>query len=612
MILSDFRPKADEDRTDLYKEECLESVTLRSNGERRSRWPLLAVAVVLVLSVVPLAGQNSGADSGTGLVDIIVRETTPDTNTAEALVTSLGGAVAQNLTIIGGFSAAIPASAIGSLAASEAVAAVTPDGTVRLLGSKFGENTYAADFDGALPHVLRSVGAEAFWASGYSGAGVDVALIDSGVVPVDGLWSHEKLLHGPDLSFESQSSELEHLDTYGHGTHMAGIIAGRDKRRPRSLKSIDDRYFTGLAPEARILSVKVGAFDGAVDVSQVLAAIDWVVQHKDDNGLNVRVLNLSFGTDSSQPYVLDPLAYAVEQAWKSGIVVVVAAGNDGNFVPLRDPAFDPFVIAVGASDTKGTETTADDGVATFSNCDTSGRTVDLVAPGVSIVSLRNPGSYADVTYPSAQVGARFFKGTGTSQAAAVVSGAAALILSKYPSATPDQVKKLLTSTATPLGVRGRLNRCYGAGTLNLSEAANASLPDKGGSKQNWTGSTGAGSLERSRGSSHLENNGVILSGEQDIFGMPFDAAIWAPMAALGTTWSGGDWNGTTWSGTTWSGTTWSGTTWSGTTWSGITWSSVDWADQIWSGTTWSGTTWSGTTWSGTTWSGTTWSGRSWK
>ena len=154
MILSNFRPKADEDITDCYKEECLESVTLRSNRERRSRWPLLAVSVVLVLSAVPLAGQNSGADSGTGLVGVIVRETTPDTNTAEKLVTSLGGTVAQNLTIIGGFSAAIPASAVGSLSASEAVATVTPDGTVQLLGNQFGENTYAAEFDGALPLPL--------------------------------------------------------------------------------------------------------------------------------------------------------------------------------------------------------------------------------------------------------------------------------------------------------------------------------------------------------------------------------------------------------------------------------------------------------------------------
>ena len=420
------------------------------------------------------------------------------------------------------------------------------------------------------------VGAEAFWEAGYSGDGVDVALIDSGVVPVEGLSSSGKVTNGPDLSFESQSPDLEHLDTYGHGTHMAGIIAGETSNRPRSLDSIDDRYFTGLAPDARILSVKVAAYDGAVDVSQIIAAIDWVVQHKNDNGLDVRVLNLSFGTDSSQPSSLDPLAHAVEQAWDSGIVVVVAAGNDGNFVPLRDPAFNPFVIAVGASDTKGTQTLADDEVATFSNCDTSGRTVDLVAPGVSIVSLRNPGSYADVNYPEARVGTKYFKGTGTSQSAAVVSGAAALIISKYPNATPNQVKELLTSTASSLNVTGSLDSCDGAGTLDLSAAANASLPNKGLSRQNWTTSSGTGSLELARGSSHLEDNGVLLAGEQNIFGMAFDTSTWAPMAAQGTTWSGTTWSGTTWSGTTWSGTTWSDQTWSGTTWSGTTWSGGSW------------------------------------
>ncbi len=95
--------------------------------------------------------------------------------------------------------------------------------------------------------------------------------------------------------------------------------------------------------------------NGAVDVSQVIAAIDWVVQHRNDHGLNIRVLNLSFGTDGTQQYTLDPLAYAVQMAWDSGIVVVVAAGNDGNAAALRNPAFNPYVIAVGASDTGGTE-----------------------------------------------------------------------------------------------------------------------------------------------------------------------------------------------------------------------------------------------------------------
>ena len=406
----------------------------------KTLWPILVVAIALTLSLVPLPSAASGSNPTTGFVGVIVRETTPDTNTAENLVTRLGGTVIQQLSIIGGFSANIPASALDSLSDSEAVIAVTPDGTVQLLSDddSFGKLTVAS-FDAPLSQVVNSVGAEAFWASGYTGKGVDVALIDSGVVPVEGLSTSGKLVYGPDLSLESQSSDLEHLDTYGHGTHMAGIIAGRGSDG-----------FRGVAPDARILSVKVGAYDGAVDVSQILAAIDWVVQHRNDNGLNVRILNLSFGTDSTQSAVLDPLSHAVEQAWKSGIVVVVAAGNDGNFLPLRDPAFNPYVIAVGASDNKGTNTITDDKVASFSNCVNKGRTVDLVAPGVSIVSLRNPGSYADLEYPEARVGTKYFKGTGTSQSAAVVSGAAALILSKFPKATPDQVKRMLTSTADPL------------------------------------------------------------------------------------------------------------------------------------------------------------------
>jgi len=572
---------------------------------------MIAVSLALILALIPLPGQAADTDAHTGLVEVIVREATPATSIAETLVTDLGGTVLRHLEIVGGFSASVPLSALESLADSEAIEAVTPDGTVQLLARKFGENDSGTE--SSLRHLLGTVGADAFWASGYAGQGVDVALIDSGVVPVNGLSGSGKLVYGPDLSFESQSPQLRNLDTYGHGTHMAGIIAGRGHDAPDSLTAIDDRYFTGVAPKARIVSVKVGAYDGAVDVSQVIAAIDWVVQHKNDNGLNIRVLNLSFGTDSSQPYVLDPLSHAVEQAWHSGIIVVVAAGNDGNFVPLRDPALNPYVIAVGAADTKETLTTSDDDVATFSNCVKGGRTVDLVAPGVSVVSLRAPGSYADVTYPEARVGTNLFKGTGTSQAAAVVSGAAALMFSKYPKATPDQIKGLLISTATKIS-KGKLNSCDGGGTLNLAAAAEAYLyvPNTYQSIQNWTASTGTGLLEGSRGSSHVENNGVVLTGEQDIFGMPFDTSVWGPMAARGTTWSGGDWNGTTWSGTTWSGTTWSGTTWSGTTWSGTTWSDVDWADQSWTGTTWSGTTWSGTTWSGTTWSGTTWSGGSWE
>jgi serine protease AprX len=133
-------------------------------------------------------------------------------------------------------------------------------------------------------------------------------------------------------------------------------------------------WYLGIAPDARIVNVEVADAEGTVDVSQVIAAIDWVVQHRTANGMNIRVLNLFFGTDGIQAYQLDPLAYAVEQAWKQGIAVVVARGNDGNSSQLRNPALNPFVIAVGAVSTGTSHDTKDDHVPSWTSCGTtSGR-----------------------------------------------------------------------------------------------------------------------------------------------------------------------------------------------------------------------------------------------
>ena len=172
-------------------------------------------------------------------------------------------------------------------------------------------------------------GAQAWWNAGYTGAGVDVALIDTGVSPVEGLAAPGKILYGPDLSLESQAPNLHNLDTNGHGTFMAGLIAGHDSTLTAPYASAPASAYRGIAPDARIVSVKVGVADGGVDVSQVIAAIDWVIQHRNDDGLNIRVINLSYGTNSTQDYTVDPLAYAAEQAWKNGIVVVAAGGNYG-------------------------------------------------------------------------------------------------------------------------------------------------------------------------------------------------------------------------------------------------------------------------------------------
>jgi serine protease AprX len=454
----------------------------------------------------------------------------------------------------------------------------------------------------SMNQVDDAIGADTMWSRGYTGKGVGVALIDTGVVPVQGL-TNGNVVNGPDLSFDSQSPS-PHLDGFGHGTHMAGIIAGNDGTRTG---------FKGVAPDATLLSVKVGASDGSADVSQVIAAIDWVVQHRNDAGMNIRVLNLSFGTDGTQDTTLDPLTHAVENAWRHGIVVVVAGGNSGTLQQsLDNPARDPYVLSVGADDINNTAASSlDDSVPPFSSRGSSTRRVDVVAPGQSIVSLRDPGSVVDTEYPAAVVNSRFFKGSGTSQATAVVSGAAALLLQQRPSLTPDDVKRLLTTTAQPTPMADAAGR--GAGLIDVAAAGLTSRPYY---TQTAPRSTGLGTLEGARGTSHVGDNGVDLVGEQDIFGNPWRASVWAPLSSAGLAWSGGTWNGADWAGACWCGLSWTGLTWdshtwSSHTWSGATWSSHTWSDESWDSHTWSGSGWVSHTWSSHTWSSHTWSDSVW-
>jgi subtilisin family serine protease len=573
------------------------------------RLPRRTAAVVALVALLLSAGSFA-VNHATRMVPVIVREA-PGTDGASALeVQRLGGHIGMRLGIIDGYKAVVPAESLDEVTWLRGVQSVTPDASVKLLHQVDGFD--GASDTGSIYNLTKSIKAQDVWRNGHTGQGVDVALIDSGVVPVNGLTTPGKIINGPDLSFESQGDTVRYLDTYGHGTHMAGIIGGKGDTVASSSDYTNHDKFVGVAPDSRILSIKVAASSGATDVSQVIAAIDWVVQHRNDNGMNVRVLNLSFGTDGVQDYTLDPLAYAAEVAWRKGIVVVVAAGNTGyGTAKLNNPAYDPYVIAVGADDTRGTFTTDDDTIPEWSTKGDGTRNPDVVAPGKSLQSLRAPGSYIDQAYPGGRINNRFFRGSGTSQATAAVSGAAALLLSQRPNLTPDQVKRLLMTTASALPAADPV--AQGSGLINMKAALAAPTPNY---TQTWATGTGTGSLEAARGSSHVSNNGVDLVGEQDIFGHAWDGTTWSGTTWSGTTWSGGDWNGTTWSGgcwcgTTWSGTTWSGTTWSGTTWSGTTWSGTTWSGTTWSGTTWSGTTWSGTTWSGTTWSGTTWSGTTW-
>lgn len=574
------------------------------------RMQALLVGVVALFGVMIPAGEPAPSSSEP-FQSIIVRVATGAGDEARALVAELGGEVTAPLPLISGFEAIIPGNRVDDLAGAPSIAAATPNAPLSLSSAGWDSATLAAQLapqnePGHMSSVTDLVAARSMWSQGHTGQGVDIALIDSGIAPVEGLTVAGKVVNGPDLSFESQYESLRHLDTMGHGTHMAGIMAGRDASVTHPSMASSEQ-FVGVAPDARIVSVKVADAHGVTDVSQVIAAIDWVVQHRTDHGLNIRVLNLSFGTNSTQSSALDPLAHAVEQAWHNGIVVVVATGNDGNGHALRNPAMDPYVVAVGGLDMNGTLSKSDDFVADFSNCGTSVRSTDVVAPGRSLISLRAPGSYADVENPGAVVNERFFLGSGTSQAAAVVSGLAALLVDADPSRSPDEIKDALLRGASSAVSGSAL--CTGAG---VADGAAASEVRTGGrSRQKHQVSTGLGSLEAARGSDHVAAEGVVLAGEVDIHGNPWRAANWSQAASALSSWDGGSWNGATWSGSGWTGLSWTGATWSSATWSGLSWTGLSWSGATWSGATWSGATWSGATWSGATWSGLSWSGATW-
>ncbi|MBW3620249.1 MAG: S8 family serine peptidase [Actinobacteria bacterium] len=590
---------------------------------------VLFAAIAAVLAMVAASGPV--AQSGrTDLRSVIVVGDAGAAAVAEA-VESVGGEVGRVLGIIGGVAAEVPADRLDLLEGSPGIVAVTDDRTLEPRGIYDGFDHAA--YGGSMHRITANViEADELWKAGYSGAGVDVAVIDTGVAEVPGLDAPGKVLHGPDLSFESQDDTTSHIDTYGHGTAMAGLIAGRDTAAATPVADASPSDFLGVAPDARIVSVKVGDRTGATDVSQVIAAIDWVVQHRNTDGLNIRVLNLSYGTDGDQDYGIDPLAYAAEVAWRKGIVVVAAAGNSGNgSAALDNPAYSPHVIAVGAADGMGTDGFGDDEVPAWSSCGDGTRNPDLVAPGTGIVGLRAPGTYLDEAYPAARKSDLLFRGSGSSQSTAIVSGAAALLLQQRPHLTPADVKTVLTGSAKP--IRSVEPRCQGAGQLKLASTNGVRLP---GVTNGASFSTGVGSLEASRGAYHVvervtpedgtEPYDLVLEGEQDIFGQPWDPAVRTTESWNETSWSDeGDWNTARWTGTDWDTARWTTARWTTARWTTARWTGSTWTTARWTGDSWTTARWttpegwgaetlmgwSTARWTGDTWDTARWTGDWW-
>ncbi len=442
--------------------------------------------------------------------------------------------------------------------------------------------------DGSMYNVVDQIGARALWQQGITGRGVNVAIIDTGVAAVPALSGADKVVAMVDLSGEGS-----YLDTYGHGTHMAGIIAGRDPGAVPAAAGANPQWFMGVAPDAGIVSVKVAGQSGAVDVSQVIAGVDWVVDHAAE--LNIKVLNLSYSSGSTLGYTTDPLSYAVERAWRAGITVVVAAGNDGrNEFKLGMPAQNPYVIAVAGAELKNNKWQ----VPSWATSGDGTRNPDVAAPGTSIVSLRAPGSTIDLTAPTGYVSAHLFKGSGSSQSAAVVTGAAALLLSARPNLTPDQVKALLTSSADLSEITPRDARKSGHGLVRTAQAHATPAPN---AVQAWPSADGSGSLEAARGGAHVIVNDQVVQGEVTVHGAPWVGVRWA-----GVRWANAQWSGSGWVDGEWVGVRWAGVRWAGVRWAGSSWAGVRWAESSWAGVRWAGVRWAGDEWSGVRWAGQAW------
>jgi serine protease AprX len=325
-----------------------------------------------------------------------------------------------------------------------------------------------------------------------NGKGVTVAVLDSGIAPVGDLAG--RIVGFKDFVNGSSSAPY---DDYGHGTHVAGIVAGSGAS---SKGTGAKKTYRGIASHANIVGAKVLDGTGQGTVSDAIAGIEWCIENK--AAYNIRVINLSLGTKVRESYKTDPLCQAAERAVAAGIVVVATAGNHGKYASINSPGNDPAVITVGASNSNSTSRRSDDSITSYTSRGPAAIDAtmkpDLVAPGNRVVSLRAPGSWIDTNQPQTKVptseyttatgATAYAQISGSSMAAPAVAGAAALLLQVNPQMTPSSVKAALMASAQlisgkdPLtGLKGVYDPfTQGAGELNLPGAVSIALHYKQG------------------------------------------------------------------------------------------------------------------------------------
>jgi serine protease AprX len=372
------------------------------------------------------------------------------------------------------------------------------------------------------------------WNAGVTGAGVGIAVIDSGVTPSVDFGS--RLVQ---VRLDGQEGSLD--DAVGHGTLVAGVAAGASP----------DGRFIGIAPGATIYALNIDRPEGT-RTSDVITALKWVFDNA--HAYNIRVVNLSLSETVTSSYEQSPLDLAVERLWASGVFVAVAAGNRGPNQVDYAPGNDPLAFTVGAFDTMDTSGPGDD---TLSPWSSRGKTVDgfakpdLVAPGRHIAGPLPTGTRLDTEAPSAnRVAAGYASINGTSFAAPQVAGAAAIIFQAHPDYSPDNIKWVLTAKDGPKPRNSK------TGSLSLSSSYNLS------------------------GTPGRANQGV-------------DALVCAPGgtcltgSTIASNWSSSSWNSSSWNSSSWNSSSWNSSSWN---------AQADWDSSSWNSSSWNSSSWNSTGW----------------
>jgi serine protease AprX len=553
----------------------------------RAKYLILAIALFCLLALPSTALAADDTDSakvdasvttvldatgGTEAVPVIVYTQPGEGAVVDGVVPS--GVETTDLDGFDAVAAYLTQDEIDALATSDSVDLIVADNPVFGFG-------YASSLDITnLAIGLDKVAAPT--AGGPTGAGVGVAILDSGIATTSDLGS-SRIVGWKDFVNKQKAP----YDDAGHGTFVAGLIAGDGTASlPLDQGGYATVQFRGVAPQANIIGVKVLDSTGQGRSSSVMAGVLWAIAHK--NQYNIRVLNLSIGSNPVAPTDFDPIATAVEFAWKNGITVVCAAGNEGEFGPggILSPGDSPYVITVGASDTRQTATTRDDAVTYYSSV---GPTLwdefakpDVVAPGNRLISLRVQGSYIDTTFPQnlipvvnyaptapAGTAPSYLMLSGTSTSAPVGAGVAALMIGKDPSLSPDDVKVRMMGTADPLPGASRFQQ--GAGLIDA-----------------------AGALASTR-----HSHGYALSedvGDGTTILTQDDYAAWDQIA-----WTKYGWTKFRWTKFRWTKFRWTKFRWTGTEWTKFRWTKFRWTDMAWTKFRWTKFRWTNYDWAKFRW-----------